>query len=81
LGRAARRQVLIAEASTFFDLATRAPVTPSELRWLKITPAMAAGVMNKLWEMSDMAKVLEALGGAGRRISKVRLNPCEKFPT
>src|ERR1039458_7475178 len=27
---------------------------------LKITPAMAAGVTDKLWEMSDMVKVLEA---------------------
>jgi hypothetical protein len=27
---------------------------------LKITPAMAAGVTGKLWEMSDMVKVLEA---------------------
>ncbi len=26
---------------------------------LKITPVMAAGVTNKLWEMSDMVKVLE----------------------
>ena len=27
---------------------------------LKITPAMAAGVTSKLWEMSDMVWVLEA---------------------
>jgi hypothetical protein len=27
---------------------------------LKITPAMAAGITDKLWEMSDMVKVLEA---------------------
>jgi hypothetical protein len=26
---------------------------------LKITPAMAAGVTNRLWEMADMVKVLE----------------------
>jgi hypothetical protein len=26
---------------------------------LKVTPAMAAGVTPKLWEMSDMVKVLE----------------------
>ena len=26
---------------------------------LKVTPAMAAGVTGKLWEMSDMVKVLE----------------------
>jgi hypothetical protein len=26
---------------------------------LKVTPAMAAGVTDKLWEMSDMEKVLE----------------------
>ena len=26
---------------------------------LKITPAMAASVTDKLWEMSDMVKVLE----------------------
>ena len=26
---------------------------------LKITPAMAAGVTERLWEMSDMVKVLE----------------------
>ena len=26
---------------------------------LKVTPAMAAGVTSKLWEMSDMVKVLE----------------------
>jgi hypothetical protein len=26
---------------------------------LKITPAMAAGITDKLWEMSDMVKVLE----------------------
>jgi hypothetical protein len=26
---------------------------------LKVTPAMAAGVTDKLWEMSDMVKVLE----------------------
>ena len=26
---------------------------------LKVTPAMAAGVTLKLWEMSDMVKVLE----------------------
>jgi hypothetical protein len=28
---------------------------------LKATPAMAAGVTSKLWEMSDMVKVLENL--------------------
>jgi hypothetical protein len=27
---------------------------------LKVTPAMAAGVTGKFWEMSDMVKVLEA---------------------
>jgi hypothetical protein len=27
---------------------------------LKITPAMAAGVTSKLWEMADMVKVLES---------------------
>jgi hypothetical protein len=26
---------------------------------LKVTPAMAAGVSPKLWEMSDMVRVLE----------------------
>jgi hypothetical protein len=26
---------------------------------LRITPAMAAGVTKKLWEMADMVKVLE----------------------
>jgi hypothetical protein len=26
---------------------------------LKVTPAMAAGVTSRLWEMSDMVKVLE----------------------
>ena len=26
---------------------------------LKVTPAIAAGVTSKLWEMSDMVKVLE----------------------
>jgi len=26
---------------------------------LKVTPAMAAGVTSKLWEMSDMVAVLE----------------------
>jgi hypothetical protein len=26
---------------------------------LKITPVMAAGMTNKLWEISDMVKVLE----------------------
>ena len=31
---------------------------------LKITPAMAAGVTTKLWEMSDMMKVLEDWEGA-----------------
>jgi len=28
---------------------------------LKITPAMAAGVTSKLWEMADMVRVLEDL--------------------
>ncbi len=27
---------------------------------LKVTPAMAAGVTSKLWEMSDIVKVLKA---------------------
>jgi hypothetical protein len=27
---------------------------------LKVTPAMAAGVTQKLWEVSDMVSVLEA---------------------
>ena len=31
---------------------------------LRITPAMAAGVMGKLWEMADMVKVLEDWGAA-----------------
>jgi hypothetical protein len=31
---------------------------------LKVTPAMAAGVTPKLWEMSDMVKVLENWEGA-----------------
>jgi hypothetical protein len=26
---------------------------------LRVTPAMAAGVTDKLWELSDMVKVLE----------------------
>jgi hypothetical protein len=26
---------------------------------LKVSPAMAAGVTSKLWEMSDMVKVIE----------------------
>jgi len=26
---------------------------------LKVTPAMAVGITSKLWEMSDMVKVLE----------------------
>jgi hypothetical protein len=26
---------------------------------LKVTPAMAAGITSKLWEMADMVKVLE----------------------
>jgi hypothetical protein len=35
---------------------------------LKVTPAMAAGITSKLWEMSDMVKVLEAWEeGRGRR--------------
>ena len=34
---------------------------------LKITPAMAAGVTDKLWEMSDMVKVLEEIGRASCR--------------
>jgi hypothetical protein len=29
---------------------------------LKVTPAMAAGVTDKLWEMVDMVKVLEDWG-------------------
>jgi hypothetical protein len=32
---------------------------PSAHQTLKISPAMAAGVTDKLWEMSDMVKVLE----------------------
>jgi hypothetical protein len=31
---------------------------------LKITPAMAAGVSTKLWEMADMVAVLEEWEGA-----------------
>jgi hypothetical protein len=27
---------------------------------LKVTPAMAAGVTDRLWEVADMVKVLEA---------------------
>jgi hypothetical protein len=27
---------------------------------LKVTPAMAAGVTDRLWEVTDMVKVLEA---------------------
>lgn len=34
---------------------------------LKITPAMAAGVTSKLWEMSDMVEVLENWEAAGNR--------------
>ena len=33
----------------------------------KITPAMAASVTSKLWEMSDMVKVLEAWENSGSR--------------
>jgi len=37
------------------------PCRPKPLQeTLKITPAIAAGVTDKLWEMSDMVKVLEA---------------------
>ena len=32
---------------------------------LKVTPAMAAGVTSKLWEVSDMVKVLEDWEGGG----------------
>jgi hypothetical protein len=31
----------------------------------KVTPAIAAGVTSKLWEMSDMVKVLEDWEEAG----------------
>jgi hypothetical protein len=31
-----------------------------QISFLKITPAMAAGVTSKLWEMSDMVAILEA---------------------
>src|ERR1700736_771601 len=30
---------------------------------LKVTPAMAAGVTKRLWEMADIVMVLEAWGG------------------
>ncbi len=32
---------------------------------LKMTPAMAAGVTDRLWEVADMVKVLEAWEAAG----------------
>jgi hypothetical protein len=37
----------------------RDPVQLGKLIGDKVTPAMAAGVTPKLWEMSDMVKVLE----------------------
>ena len=34
---------------------------------LKVTPAMAAGVTDRLWEMSDVADLLEAFEAAQKR--------------
>jgi hypothetical protein len=34
---------------------------------LKVTPAMAAGVTDRLWEMSDLIDVLEAFEASGKR--------------
>ena len=38
---------------------------------LKITPAMAAGVTSRLWEMSDIVDVLEAWEAKGERPAAV----------
>jgi hypothetical protein len=34
---------------------------------LKVTPAMAAGVTDRLWEMSDVVDLLEAFEAARKR--------------
>jgi hypothetical protein len=39
---------------------------------LKMTPAMAAGVTPKLWEMADMVKVLEDWGGGSSGMKRRR---------
>lgn len=41
---------------------------------LKITPAMAAGVTNKLWEMSDIVRVLESWENEQRKIKWKTIN-------
>jgi hypothetical protein len=34
---------------------------------LKVTPAMAAGVTDRLWEMSDLVEMIEAFEAAQKR--------------
>jgi hypothetical protein len=34
---------------------------------LKVTPAMAAGVTDRLWEMADVVEMLEAFEAAPKR--------------
>jgi hypothetical protein len=38
---------------------------------LKVTPAMAAGVTSKLWEMTDVVDVLDAFEAKHKRVPKV----------
>jgi IS1 family transposase len=41
---------------------------------LRVTPAMAAGVTDRLWEMEDVVKLLEAKEGEGMREMRRRLD-------
>jgi hypothetical protein len=50
-----------------FEAATRARIHKT----LKITPAMAAGVTSRLWEMSDIVDVLEAWEAKAERPAAV----------
>ena len=36
---------------------------------LKVTPAMAAGVTDRLWEMNDVVELLEAFETAQKRVA------------
>jgi hypothetical protein len=44
---------------------------------LKVTPAMAAGVTDRLWEMGDVVDMLDALQAKEKRDSRPLFEVCE----
>ncbi len=47
---------------------------------LRVTPAMAAGITDKLWEIGDIAELVEDAGGPAKKRASYGKRASETFP-